>query len=388
MSGYIEIPIEINAGALIDEVFAELAAEIEGWTPADGNFETFLIRAIVYRLIQPLAQLAADVPAEIFDRWGEEIVELKRQEATAATVTSTWTLTDTDGHTIPAGTEVGLRGVNGQARGFRVALDVEVPNGSDETAAGEVILEAIEAGIDSNELSEAPSLETALGFVEEGGIVVVGKSSNGTDAEAPLEYLSRLRDTMKTLSPRPVIASDVEILARNVTGIGRATAIDNYNADTEEDEQEKATTVAVTDNAGGVVAAGIKEALEAELEAMREANFEFFVVDADYNEIDVVAKVVEQEGFDHATVVATAKAAIEDWLDPALHGQQPPGDETSWVNETIKRYQDLVTVVNNVEGLDHYTELKFAKKGGTKEEKDVTMTGVAPLPKPATITVT
>lgn len=386
MNGYIEIPIEVNATTLIDEVFAELAAEVEGWEPADGNFEVFLIDAIVYRLIQPLAQLAADVPAEIFDRWGEEIVELTRQEATPATVTSTWTLTDTGGHTIEAGTEVGLRASSGESRGFKVVADVIVNAGSKTTGAGEVILEAIEAGVEGNELSEDPTLEAALGFVET--IAIVGESSGGTDAEDALDYLGRLRETLKTLSPRPVIAEDVEILARNIEGIGRAVAIDNYNAETKAKEQEKTTTVAVTDADGGKVAAPIKEELEADLEAKREANFLFFVSDADYTEIDVVAKVVEQEGFDHATVVATAKAAIEDWLDPALYGQQPPGDDTTWVNQPILRYQDLVTVVNNVEGLDHYTELKFAKKGAEKKEADVTMTGVAPLPKPATITVT
>lgn len=383
---YIEIPVEINAETLVEEVFADLELQIAGWEPESGNLEVFLTRAIVYRLIQPLAQLCADVPAEIFDRWGEEILELTRHEATSATITSTWTMVDNAGHKIPAGTEVGLTRPGDDPVGFRTVFEVEVPAGETTTEPGEVVLEAIDPGEEGNDLEDEASLEDALGFVD--SIALVGKSTNGSDLEDAFEYLGRLRETTKTLSPRPVTAEDVAILARNITGIGRSTAIDNYNAETEEDEQERTTTVAVTGPDGGSAAsAEAKAAVAADFEAKREANYIFFVIDPTYNGFDVACKIEPMAGFDKATVAANVKAAIEDWLSPSRHGQQPPGDEKSWVNDNKKRYQDLVTVVNNVEGMDFYTELKFALEGDPKEEKDVEMDGVAPLPEPATITV-
>jgi hypothetical protein len=94
------------------------------------------------------------------------------------------------------------------------------------------------------------------------------------------------------------------------------------------------------------------------------------------------------QGFDKATVAAQAKAAIEDFLNPATAGQQPPGDDASWVNVETLRYQDLVTVVNNVEGMDFYTTLKWKIGAGGFVTTDLALTGAAPLPRPKTITVT
>jgi Baseplate J-like protein len=386
-SGYIEFPIEVNAETLIEEVFADLEDQIDGWEPAAGNLETFLIRAIVYRLIVPLAQLAADVPPEVFDRWGEEIAEVERHLASAATGATTWKMTDNGGYKIPAGTEIGVPVSGSEARGFRTVNEVIIPPGSTETAAGEVLIEAIEAGTQDNELEGEATLEDALALPLD-SIKLVGATSTGEDEEEPTVYLGRLRETMETLAPRPIIAKDVAILARNVPGVGRSVAIDNYNAETEEGEQEKTTTVVVTDAEGEACIAAVKEAVEAELAAKREANYIFFVVDAQYKEIDLTCVFVEAPGFDHAAVKVKLEAALDDFFDPAKFGQRPPGDAKSWVNATTIRYQDLVTVVNNVEGLDYYTTLKFALKGGEQKAADLALGGAYPLPKKHTFTVT
>jgi hypothetical protein len=73
---------------------------------------------------------------------------------------------------------------------------------------------------------------------------------------------------------------------------------------------------------------------------------------------------------------------LDELFDPFRHGQQPPGDVTSWVNTTTIRYQDVVTAVNNAEGVDHYTTLKIGKNGGAKGTADLALSGLAPLPKP------
>ncbi len=57
---FVALPIEIDAEALIEAVFAEMEEVFPGWEPAEGNPETFLIRAIAIRLIAPLAELAAE----------------------------------------------------------------------------------------------------------------------------------------------------------------------------------------------------------------------------------------------------------------------------------------------------------------------------------------
>jgi hypothetical protein len=388
---YLKIPIELNPETIIQGVYEDMAAAFPGWRPAPGNPETFLIRAVVYRLFAPLAQLAADVPDQIFDKIGTDLVKVQPIPAVAATVASTWTLKDNAGYTIPAGTQVDIA-ISGDVKiGFATVSDVVVAPGSAITAVGEVILEAIIPGADGNELTDGASLVDALSYVTT--IDLVGVSSGGSDAEDPGAYLSRLVETMKTIGPHPVIASDVEILARNIPGVGRALALDNYDPKTDDPDDpgtwnsEKTTSIAVTDLEGQALLKSVKDAVAADFESKREANFAFNVLDADYNSIDVNTEVVVFPGFDQAIVEANVIAALIDFLSPALWGTGNQPDPAIWINTRVIRYQDLSAVVNAVQGCDYWKTLKVAITGKGLGVVDVTMKGAAPLPIPGTIQI-
>ena len=386
MADFVRLPIESTPQQMLEEWAAEMSALIEGWDPALAEYETINAQAIIYRIIFPLLQLAANVDAAIFSEWGKQIVNVVPQEATRATVASTWTVQDESGYTIQAGTQVDIARSGDERIGFLVTADVVIDPGSKVTEAGEVVLEAIEPGLDGNGLEGEGILIDALFFVTD--IAIVGASSGGTDAEDPAAYLGRLALTMQTYIEGVVIARDVEIVALNVPGIGRALALDNYDAVLEEGEQEKTTTVAVTDDEGEAATAEAKEALEAKLEEKREVNYVFYVIDATYHSLDVEGAIVPMQGFDKAEVAANVKGAIEDAFSQARHGQQPPGDTSSWVNSDTLRYQDLVTVVNNAEGVDHYESLKWRIGVAAMGIADIALSGAAPLPKPDSITIT
>lgn len=386
MTDFVRLPIETTPQQMLEEWSAEMEALISGWDPALAEYETIQAQALIYRIVFPLLQLAANVDQAIFSEWGKQIVNVVPQDATRSTVNSTWTMKDTAGYTITAGTQVDIARTGDERIGFLVVSDVEVPPGKEATEPGEVVLEAIEPGLDGNGLEGEGILIDALFFVTD--IAIVGASSGGTDAEDPAAYLGRLAETMQTYIEGVVTSRDVEIVARNVPGIGRALAIDNYNLETAEAEQEKTTTVIVTDDEGEPATAEAKEALEAVLEEKREVNYLFFVGSPTYNEIDVEAVIVPMQGFDQASVVANVEAAIEAFLDPATYGQQPPGDVSSWVNSTTLRYQDLVTVINDAEGVSHYTKLNWRKAAEAMAATDISLTGVAPLPRADTLTIT
>lgn len=386
MADFARLPIESTPQQMLEEWAAEMEALIEGWDPALAEYETIQAQAIVFRLILPLVQLAARVDAAIFNEWGNQIVNVKPQEAQRASVTSTWTVKDNAGYTIKAGTQVDIARSGDERIGFVVVSNVEILPGATATSAGQVILEAVEPGLDGNGLSGDGILVDAIGFVTD--IAIVGESGSGADAEDPARYLARLAQTMQTFIEGVVIARDVEIIARNVPGIGRALAIDNYNAETAEDEQEKTTTVAVHGPDGKVASAEAKAAVAAVLEEKREVNYLFFVIDPTYHDIDVEGVIVPMQGFDQATVAAAVDTAIVDFLESKNQNQQPPGDATSWVNSKTLRFQDLVTVVNNVEGVDHYTTLKWRKAAEVMASADIALTGAAPLSRPDAITIT
>lgn len=380
---YVTVPLQLNAEALVEEVFAQMEAEYPGWTPAPGNFETRLIRSLVYVLIQPLAQLASDVADEIFNRYGEEIAKVLPKEAVPASAKVKITVQDTAGYPIPEGTQIDLYRTGGEGFGFRTTEAVEVPPG--QTSISEVTIEAIDAGTEQNSLEGDAELVDALAYIT--AVELEGSSGGGEDAEEPSEYLARLAETMQTFADRPIIGRDVAILARKISGVHRVAVRDNYNSNTNEDEQEKTTSMGLMAADGSTVTATAKEEVEALLESKREVNYVFIVEDPDYNPIDVKATVVPEEGWSQADAVANTKAMLEDLLNPARFSRGPQGDSTVWVFEEKLRYQDVVTAINNTEGVDHYALLEIRKEGGVYGTGDVTLSGNFPTTEPNTLTI-
>jgi hypothetical protein len=58
---------------------------------------------------------------------------------------------------------------------------------------------------------------------------MVNPTAGGIDAEPDDVYLSRLTDELTLLAPRPILPVDFAIMARDVTGVTRATALDGYD---------------------------------------------------------------------------------------------------------------------------------------------------------------
>jgi hypothetical protein len=155
---------------------------------------------------------------------------LPPQDATPASVYSTWTLIDTLGHTIPAGTHVGISDAAGNINAFLTLVDVVVSAGSSATPAGSVQLQAVTPGLAASGLGGvgvAAQLIDTLDFVST--VVLSTATAGGLDAEDDATYLDRLQRKLRLLSTRPILPSDAAILARDVAGVYRAVAIDGFN---------------------------------------------------------------------------------------------------------------------------------------------------------------
>lgn len=391
MTSFIELPVEFDGNSLKSAIYAGMEERFPGWKRNDNSPEVALIDEMVDLLMVPLGQLTADVAAEIFYGYGVKIAHVQPIAATPATVKSTWVMVDADGYEIKAGTQVNVSTSGNTGEGFRVVGAVEVPAASSETAAGEVLLEAIEPGTAGNELSGEAKPEDTLNFVD--SITLVGESSGGEEAEDVTTYLNRLAETMETLAPRPIIPRDVEILARNVPGVFRALALDLFNPETDDPDDpetwtsERTVSIATCDASGEPCSLPVKEALVADLESKREANFRFFAIDPTYTTVAVKFQIVARDGFDQATEEANVEAALAAYLDPIAFGMPDPEDPRGWNHETVVRHQDLVTLLNNLPGVDHYTELKIGKEGGALGVADVPLEGAAPLTKAGKIEV-
>lgn len=376
---YINPPLETDPTELANDVYDRLAEALPGWEPSPAAIETILVEVLA-----PLASenrdVASAVPVSIFQYLGASLLGLDPVAEASASVSSTWTMIDTDGYTIPEGTVVGIRDATGTRHAFTVLHEVAVLAGQSSTAAGEVTLLAQEAGADVNGIAGPATLEDALDFVE--SIAMVGTPSSGVDAETTDAYMNRLVSELRLLTPRPILPEDFAVLYRRIAGVYRTVAIDGYNPADSTYNNERMVAVAGLSEEGGVVGVTAKAAGDAYLQSLREANFVVNIIDPTFTEIDVSFTGVCHDWADPSTVEVAAEAAIAEYLSPALWGVKI-GLEREWSNVTVVRYLEVAEALNKVDGFDYITALTV--EGGTA---NVNLTGPAPVTQPGTISGT
>lgn len=382
MAEYIESPIAADPEELLDLAYEHLQAVIPGWQPADGNLDVWLLQAAA-EIAAQVIETATDVPDRIFRHYGAKIASLPPGDATSATGTTTWTVIDTDGYTIPEGTTIGAER-DGSIIAFQTTADVTIPPGASQATGVEVV--AVDPGSDGSGLSGDATLLDPLDYVV--SVAFEGPTTGGADAEDDDAYLDRLRDELRLLAPRPILPADFATLARRIPGVGRAVAIDGYNPANQTFNNERMVTVAVADQAGEQVSTATKQAVDAELQDKREVNFVVHVVDPTYTTVDATYNATAWPDADPATVKAAADAALVEYLSPANWGAKQEGEVKEWHNETVVRYLEVAQVLQSVEGLRYVNSLTLGVNGGAQSASDKNLSGVAPLPRPGVISGT
>lgn len=221
-------PKQIGDGA-VDQLQRTFAAQgFSGWTVNDASLEAILIY-ILATWAADIAQLSAQTRLAVFRAFGTKLLALPYQGGAAATVQSTWTLTDTVGHTIPGGTFLSIADL-----GFQVQQDVTVPAGSG-SATG-VSLVATDVGTAYNALTGPVALVEPIDWVSSVSIAASG-TSGGANPETDDAYTTRLAGQLALQAPRPITATDYAQMALSVPStvvpagvvVGRATALDGWD---------------------------------------------------------------------------------------------------------------------------------------------------------------
>lgn len=377
MPEYLDPPITTEPDDLSQEAFAYLEAAIPGWLPASGNLETWLIEALA-QLAGELMDVASAVPASIFRYFGSSILGLVPNAAQSAATTTTWIAQDSAGYTIDAGTLVGIPAAGDDLIPFEVQAAATIAPGATQVVGVEMV--AVDAGVDANGLTGTPEVIDALDWVV--SVALEAPTAGGVDAESDDDYLDRLRELTTLLAPRPILPNDFAVLARQVAGVERATAIDLYNPGPPPvTNAARCVTVVVADANGNPVSGTVKGQVDALLQAQREVNFLVFVIDPAYTTIAVDFTITVYPTYLAADVLAAAITAVTDYVSPANFGTVPYGDQPQWLADTKVRYLEVAEALNRVEGVWYVASLKL--NGGTV---DVALAGVGALPKPGAIT--
>lgn len=385
---YITDPIEVDETSLQNDSYDYLQENWPDWVPNDSNLETWMIPANT-RIGAYVAEIASQAPPSIFRYLGSTILGIPPIAASTATVESTWTISDNPaGRTIAAGTLVALDDGDGNPIAFEVDEDVTVGSPDLTTAVGGVVLRAVEEGVASNGLGgagvEADMLDPVV-WVD--AVTLTSVTEGGADEESPEAYQNRLSARLTLYSERLILARDAEPLVRDIAaqnGVDvRALALDNYNPvdDTFDNERMLAVVMSVL-GTGAHVSSGLKTIVDAQLQALREVNFIVNVIDPDDNTVDVTFTITPVEGADPDVALANALSAVETYLSPGNWGL-PPGSTTGWIQQSTLRRQEISTVINNADSVDHWDTLTIGVNGaGQTTAETFTLTGAAPLTVP------
>ena len=101
---YLNLPVTTDPNAMVQAALATIAANLPGWVPNEGQLDVLLLEQFA-QMASEAAQVAAQVPMAIFQSFGS-LVGITPIQGTPATAQTTWTMVNSAGYTVPAGSIV------------------------------------------------------------------------------------------------------------------------------------------------------------------------------------------------------------------------------------------------------------------------------------------
>jgi hypothetical protein len=347
---FVQLDVDEDADSVAADAKTRLAARWPGWEARDADLETIQIDTLA-PIASDLHEALVRVTNAIFRDYGTKLVGLPYQAGVGAHTTVTFTLTDTDGHTIPAGSEIDIDG-------FAFATDNDTIVASGSSTAAAVPVTATTVGEDANGLTGTTVAPiTSLAFVS--NITVDTTTTGGVDADDDVDYQNRLSQQLLLQAKTLVTTRDFELWALNTVGIGRALAVHLG---------DRAVQVTVTDADGEIVAAPIKTALLADYANFRLVNTVVTLVDPTYTTINVTTTVAAEPGFATADLQTRIAAALAELLSPANWGRPKfgdPGVSTGWITENTIRRNLIIDRIGDVEGVKYVHSVDITGSAGT-----------------------
>lgn len=412
MSNIIEAPITPNGEALVQLAIERLRETYPNWNPnpASPEYRMFLAFA---EIVAELMILAFDVPEAIIRFVGAVVYQEAIIAASFAEGLVNVVAKDTLGHTIKAGTQVIITPQSEDVNpiGFEFFKDATIAPGQTELLGSGIggsatlgIIRALEPGPESNITGVTTTVfDEPEAWIE--SVEVTTNPQNGSAEETIEAYTRRIVELARLIAPRPILPEDFANFVRLLTtreGVARAVAIDllelkhvteegqertkingSGEGEVEAEGTERCVTVIAMNEAGEHLSTAARKEAEEKVKASREATFKFYLAGPSQHSIAVTLVGTFLKGYTEAGVKASLEEALNNLLNPATWGTPSTGDTTGWTNEKVLRFQKVVAALEAVPGFGHYTELKV--NGGTA---DVTMSGIAPVPKAGVLTIT
>lgn len=375
MTTYLSEPIPVDRGSIRAQIDERALALMPGLdTTSPGTAYDLFADSVTTLHAEALTTLT-QMLAIAFRGSLEKVDRIIQRDAVQATATGTLTRTAADAaageRVIPAGTPFNLQGADGVPVEFQTVND-ETFTGTDDELT-DVDLIAAQGGTGGNGLSTVIGpAQTVSWYLS---LTLDDPTSGGEDAEDDETYLNRGADEKPGRAFTIVRPDDLARFLRNQPGVDRALVVNDYDADTSTADVGGHMTAWVIDADGAALSGGTMDDLKDSAQEIAVTDGIIHIEAPVDTTITVVFVGVAHADFDASDVETRAEQAVLDFLDRSRFGLPDYGDQRLWLDVRMVRFQDIVTVLNNVQGFSHYTSLTV--NGGTS---DVTLAGPGALP--------
>lgn len=353
---YDRAPSELVARAVLDAV-----TKLPAWKPTDGNVELVLLEAMALQVAE-LVYTANRLPLAIVNDL-QSLYGITRDPGTAPSGVVTFTLADTAGYTVPAGSVLRLIVGGGTAVDWTLNTDAVAASGTSACSAAATASVATDL---ANGTPDGTVLQvlSPLPMVDSARLSAV---QPGVDPETDQQWRDRGVRRFARLSEVLVLTSHFTDAALETAGVARATTVDQFNGTA---TAAGHVTVAVLGPSGTLLSGSDKAALAASLQARSISGLTVHVIDPTITTVNVTATVKALPGTVGSDVQAAAVTALQGYLSSLSWG---------W-SATVRRF-DLVALLKAVPGVDFVVSV-------TTPAADVALSGAAPLATLGTATVT
>lgn len=370
ITAYVDLrPYDVTDQDIVDTGIAAAQLNLPGWVPREGNTEVVLMESLALEISEAVVAInrvpGAVVAALLL------LAGVDKDYGAAPIATATFTLGDTLGHTIPAGTRLYLVLDDGTTITFLVeepGLTIE-PGFDSGTVSiiGDIFTDQANGIATGTRLLMADPVP----FIEM--VALASDVADGRSAETDDEWRDRGVARLSRLSDALVLPRHFEAAALERSEVARALALDLWDGATGVPGDDPGhITVAVLGDGGAALSAPVKAEIEADLEDRAVAILDVHVIDVTIEAVSFTIEMHPLDGFDSAEVIDAVEEAVAAYVDPL-----------TWQWGGTIRLFEIVSLVDRVDGVDYVTSVLI---DGLALDYDIT--GPANLPNATPVTVT
>lgn len=371
ITAYVDLrPFDMDDQSLIATAIAAMKLNLPGWIPREGNTEILIVESVALEVAEGIVainRLPGAVVAAILLMAGVD-----RDFGAAPIASATFTLGDTNGHTIPGGTRLYLTLADGTSVVFLVeppGLTI-APGGNTGTVS--IIGDTFTSDANGIPIGTTLVLADPVPFVEH--VQLASAVADGRTMETDDEWRDRGVARLSRLSDALVIPRHFEAATLERPEVARALAIDLWDGSGGSPGDDPGhLTVAVLGEGGAPLSPEAKAEILTSLESRAVAILILHVIDITVDTVPVAVEVHLIDGFDEDVVEELIQDTVAGYINPL-----------NWQWGGVIRRNELISLVDQVSGVDYVIDVEI-DGGGTS---DYTLTGAATLPEAGTVTVT